>query len=202
MTDSYLTVTGHTSAEIKIQKSLFIANSLPVKDKNEIQNKLAEIRKKYYDASHHPFAYILGIDKNEFRYSDDGEPAGSSGKPVYDAIAKYDLSDTLVIVTRYYGGIKLGTGGLRRAYFDAADLCLGEAKITEMIMTEKINAEFDYKFVNAVMNFAEKKKIKLLENNSDEKCRLKFEVRLSLSEKFKNELIQITNGGVFLSEVN
>ncbi len=198
MVDSYFTIKEHTSSEIKISKSKFISQAFPLKSQLEIPELIKSIQKKYYDASHHPFAFRVGISKNNFRSSDDGEPSGSSGKPVLEAIDKYKLTDVLLIVTRYFGGIKLGVGSLRRAYFEAAHLCLKNAVIIEKLITEKLNLEFEYKFMNVIMNLIESEKIKLLQNSSEEKCKLTLEVRLSKIEKLKNDLTALTNGSIII----
>ncbi len=199
MLDSFLTIKTHTSAEIKITKSKFISQAFPVSGQSDISEIIKEVKKKYYDASHHPFAFRLGNgrnDKNDFRFSDDGEPSGSSGKPILESINKLYLTDVLVIVTRYFGGTKLGLGGLRRAMSEAADLCLYNAKVIEKLITEKVNLEFDYTFMNVVMNLIESEKIRLEENTSDEKCKLTLEVRLSKIEKLKTDLVSLTNGSI------
>jgi len=196
LVDSYNTIKEHSSSEIKINKSKFIAQAFPLKSQLEIPELIKAVQKKYYNASHHPYAFRVGINKNNFRSSDDGEPSGSSGKPVLEAIDKFKLTDVLVIVTRYFGGIKLGVGGLRRAYFDAAELCLQNAVIIEKLITEKLNLEFDYKFMNVVMNLIETEKIKLLKITSAEKCKLTLEVRLSKINKLKHDLTALTNGSI------
>ncbi|MCB0728492.1 MAG: YigZ family protein [Ignavibacteriae bacterium] len=196
MVDSFLTIKAPSSAEIKITKSKFISQAFPVNNHSEITEFINEVKKKYYDASHHPYAYRLGIDKNDFKFSDDGEPSGSSGKPILESIDKLDLTDVMVIVTRYFGGTKLGVGGLRRAMSEAADLCLSKAEIIEKLITEKVKIEFDYTFMNLVMNLIESENIKLSENKSDEKCKLILEVRLSKIEKLKTELVSLTNGSI------
>lgn len=188
-------------AEIKITKSKFIAQSFPVNSLQEIPELIKDFRKKYFDASHHPYALRTGTGKNKFKISDDGEPSGSAGKPILEAIGKYDVTDVLVIVARYFGGTKLGVGGLRRAFFEAADLCLGNAAIIEKLITEKIKLEFDYKFMNTVMNLIETEKVKLIENNSDEKCKVTLDVRLTKSENLKKELVSITNGNILFEVV-
>lgn len=199
MTDSYLTIDKISSAEIKISKSKFISQAFPVKSQTEVSEYLTEVKKKYYDASHHPYAYRLDVNKNNFKISDDGEPSGSSGKPILEVIDKYNVTDTLLVVTRYFGGTKLGVGGLRRAMSEAADLCLSNAVIVEKLITENINLEFDYKFMNVIMNLIESEKIKLLKNSSDEKCKLTLEIRLSKIEKLKSELVSLTNGSIRIS---
>ena len=199
MVDSYLTIREHSSSEIKINKSKFISQAFSLKSQLEIPILIKRVKKKHYDASHHPYAFRVGMNKNSFRSSDDGEPSGSSGKPVFEAIDKYKLTDVLAVVTRYFGGIKLGVGGLRRAYFDGAEVCLQNAVIIEKLITEKLNMEFDYKFMNVVMNLIEAGKIILLQNSSDEKCKLTLEVRLSKINKLKNDLTALTNGSITIS---
>ncbi|MDQ3020000.1 MAG: YigZ family protein [Bacteroidota bacterium] len=194
--DSYLTLEKSSSSEIKITKSKFISHAFPVNSNSEIPDRIKEIKKKYFDAAHFPYAFRIGADKNNFRVSDDGEPSGSAGKPVLEAIDKYNLTNILIIVVRYFGGTKLGVGGLRRAFFEAADLCLSKAMIVEKLITEKINLEFDYRFMNVMMNLIEAGDMKLTENNSDEKCKLTLEVRLSKITQLKKELISLTNGNI------
>jgi len=194
--DSYFTIKEHTLSETKINKSKFISQSFPLKSQLEIPELIKSVQKKYYDASHQPFAFRVGINKDNFRSSDDGEPSGSSGKPVLEAIDKYKLTDVLVVVTRYFGGIKLGVGGLRRAYFEAANLCLKDAIIIEKLITKKLNLEFDYKFMNVVMNLIETEKIILLQNSSDEKCKFNIKVRLSKIDKLRKDLTALTNGSI------
>ena len=196
MTDSFLTIKYPSISEIKITKSGFIAQAFPLRSKSEISEIINEVRKKYYDASHHPYAYRTGIDKNDFKFSDDGEPSGSAGKPILEIIDRYKVTDVLLVVTRYFGGTKLGVGGLRRAICEAADLCMSSAVIIEKLITEKIKLEFDYTYMNVIMNLLGAEKIKLLENNSDEKCKLILEVRLSKIEKLKTDLIGMTNGNI------
>ncbi len=196
MTDSFLTIQYPSISEIKITKSGFIAQAFPVSSKSEISEFINEVRKKYYDASHHPYAYRTGIDKNDFKFSDDGEPSGSAGKPILEIIDRYNVTDVLLVVTRYFGGTKLGVGGLRRAISEAADLCMSSAVVIEKLITEKIKLEFDYTYMNVIMNLLGAEKIKLLENNSDEKCKLILEVRLSKINKLKTELISLTNGSI------
>ena len=196
MTDSFLTIKYPSISEIKITKSGFIAQAFPLRSKSEISEIINEVRKKYYDASHHPYAYRTGIDKNDFKFSDDGEPSGSAGKPILEIIDRYKVTDVLLVVTRYFGGTKLGVGGLRRAISEAADLCMSSAVIIEKLITEKIKLEFDYTYMNVIMNLLGAEKIKLLENNSDEKCKLILEVRLSKIEKLKTDLIGMTNGNI------
>lgn len=198
--DKYFTVAGHNLTEIKINKSRFLAQVFPVTEKREISLILEKIKKEYFDASHHPYAYRLGLNRNNFKSSDDGEPSGSSGKPILDAIDKYNLTDVFLIITRYFGGVKLGVGGLKRAFFDAAEECLKNAKIVEKYIFSNIKFEFDYKFIGAVMNLIEKEKIDIKNNFSAEKVVLECEVRLSIIDNFIIQLTNLTNGQVKITE--
>jgi uncharacterized YigZ family protein len=200
MNDSFLTIESNVINEIKVQKSKFIAQAFPIKSQLEIPKLLDEVRKKYYDASHHPYAFRVGLRKDNYRYSDDGEPSGTSGKPVLEAIDKHGLTDVLCVVTRYFGGILLGVGGLRRAYFDAADVCLENAVKIEKLLTKNINLEFDYSLMNLVMKYLTDNKIKILENNSDEKVKLVSQPRLSLIEKMKSDLFEKSNGKIIIND--
>ncbi len=196
--DSYLTIDSHVSAEIKIERSKFIANAYPVKSIEEAEDCLSVIRKKYFDARHHPFAYVL-YENGIFRYNDDGEPGGSSGKPVYDAINKYELKDVIVIITRYFGGIKLGVGGLKRAYFESAEECLKKCRIKEIIRTKSIKIMFSYAFISQVMKYLEKSGIRVNSNNSGERVELECDVRLGKTAEFGKDLTEITNGSIVIN---
>jgi uncharacterized YigZ family protein len=191
--DNYITLSEKSTIELKIQRSRFIANAFEVKTPDESSDILSNIRKEYYDAKHHPFSFVL-FDKDNFRYNDDGEPSGSSGKPIYDAINKYNLKNVLVVVTRYFGGIKLGVGGLKRAYFDTADECLKISKTKEVILKERISLKFGYGHISAVMNYIEKSRIHISENKSSETVYLVCEVRLLNVSSFKSDIVEITNG--------
>ena len=195
--DSYLTLPEKTTSEIKIERSRFIANAFPLSSTLESSEILSNIRSQYFDARHHPFAYVL-YDKDAFRYNDDGEPSGSSGKPIFDAINKHNLKNILVVVTRYFGGIKLGVGGLKRAYFETADECLNRTIPKEIILKDKVSLKFGYNFISAVMNYLEKNKIQISENNSSDLVHLVCEVRLSKVSSFKKDITELTSGTAYI----
>lgn len=200
MTDRYLTIANHVTSEIKIRKSSFIANAFPVISVEEASLILEKIRKEYYDAGHNPFSYVLS-DSNVFRYHDDGEPSGSSGKPIYDAINKHDLKNVIVIVTRYFGGIKLGIGGLKRAYFEAACDCLDKCRIQETVLKKPIEIEFDYKNISRVMQYIEKSGFTIKDNKSAEKVILSLEIPLSEVAGLYSEITEITNGKALIRDI-
>ena len=124
--DEYVTLKGESGGELKVQGSRFISTAYSAGSAEEVEKIVAARRKKYHDASHHCYAYRLGPGGETFRINDDGEPSGTGGRPILAAIDREGLTDTLVMVTRYFGGIKLGTGGLARAYGQAARIAQAE----------------------------------------------------------------------------
>jgi len=199
--DSYLTISEKSTAEIKISKSRFISNAHPISDREETTDIINDFKKKYYDASHFPFAFRTGTDMNDFRYSDDGEPSGSAGKPLLESIDKSELTNVLVIVARYFGGVKLGVGGLRRAFLAAGEECLKNAEIVKHLITKSFQIEFGYHFIGAIMNLLEKENIVILKNDSKEQCILKIEVRQSIVEDIILKFTEVTNGDIKIHEI-
>lgn len=200
--DSYKTIHVVNSFEIKIQKSRFIAQAFPFTNPDDLHKIQSEVKKKYFDSAHNPFAYRTGTGKDKFRYNDDGEPSGSAGRPILDAIDKYELTDIIIIVSRYFGGVKLGVGGLKRAFFESAEGCLQGAHIIEKYILKRILLTFEYKYIGSVMNLLEKNSIHILENNSGENANLLCEVRLSKLGEFENHIKNITSGKFDFKEIN
>jgi uncharacterized YigZ family protein len=126
------------------KKSKFIASAFPIETSSEALQKIDKVRKQYSDANHNCFAYVLGLEKNIYKFSDDGEPAGTAGKPILQTILNFNITNVLVVVSRYFGGIKLGASGLVRAYSKAAKLVLEKAKVIEVPICEPISLELDY----------------------------------------------------------
>ena len=152
MTDEYKTITEVIGEGFYSEKrSKFLAFAHHVETIDEIKDILASYRKKYYDARHVCYAYMLGADKADFRANDDGEPSSTAGKPILGQINSYDLTNVLVIVVRYYGGVNLGTGGLIVAYRTAAADALDHATIETRLVEEVITYSFPYPMMNAVM---------------------------------------------------
>ena len=201
ISDKYYTILEDYSGEIKIQKSRFISNIFHLGKKEDSSLFIDRIKKKYYDAKHHPFAYRIGHDENNFRFNDDGEPSGSSGKPILDAIDKYELRDVLIVVTRYFGGIKLGVGGLKRAYFESSEECIKKSKIIEKFLCEKIRISFDYAYIGAIMNLIEKNNINIIENKSAADVNILCELRISQIQQFEENIINLTNGSVSINKI-
>jgi uncharacterized YigZ family protein len=151
LSDYYFTIEKNAVAEFKDRGSRFIGYSFPIASINDFKERLAEIKKEHPKATHHCFAYRLGLDGNTFRASDDGEPSGSAGKPILGQIDSKELSNVLVIVVRYYGGTLLGVPGLINAYKTAAALCLQTIPIVQKPVLVKYKLQFDYTQLNNVM---------------------------------------------------
>lgn len=147
------TIKEHIQVTQTINRSEFITNLYPVSSIDEVSLILSEVRKKYYDATHNCYAYILGEDASIKKSSDDGEPSGTSGMPILNTLEKNNLTNVLCIVTRYFGGIKLGAGGLIRAYSSSASLSLTSTSFLSLTKTVKIELTISYQQVTPVMNY-------------------------------------------------
>ncbi len=195
--DSYQTIKNNAEIEIKIKASKFIGRVFSCQAADEAVSILENIRKKYYDATHHCFAYRVGMGKEIiFRYSDDGEPSGTAGKPIYDRLEGQNLTNLILIVTRYYGGTKLGTGGLTHAYSDTARLVLEEAGILEKFITEQIPMILQFTDYSAVERAIVQLGGKIVESDFSDIVKLTVQIRLSLVEKLNNSLIDLTSGRI------
>lgn len=194
--DSFKTIKSFCLFELKTQKSCFIAQAFPFVNPEEFSNIHSAVKKKYFDSAHNPFAYRVGLGNVQFRFNDDGEPSGSAGKPILDAIDKYDLTDIIIFVSRYFGGVKLGVGGLKRAFFDTAEGCLQNAKIITKYIKKKINLEFEYFYMGSIMNFLENNGITSIKSSFDTNVKIECEIRISKIEDFKKKLTELSNGKI------
>lgn len=150
--DEYYTIAESCTSEIKVKGSKFIGYAAPVQDKDGAEQFLQSIRKNYFDATHHCFAYQVGLIPHVLvRLSDDGEPSGTAGKPILQAITAKNWTDIIVIVVRYFGGTKLGTGGLVRAYGDSAAEVLSRCRAEQRLIYENLRIQFPYDEINTIM---------------------------------------------------
>ena len=161
MSDTYCRVKTSSTHQIKVKGSRFIAEVWPAADEKEAEERLSEIRRREYNATHHCWAYRLGVAGNTFRYSDDGEPNGTAGLPIYRQIEGRELTNTLVVVTRYYGGTKLGTGGLARAYGEAASAALDSSEIAVEIVRQHLRIRFAYADTSPAMHTIDQFDVKI-----------------------------------------
>ncbi len=189
MSDTYLTITDKIGEGFYAEKrSKFLAFSHHVNNIDEIKNILSEYRKKYYDARHVCYAYVLGANHEEFRANDDGEPSSTAGKPILGQINSRNLTDVLVVVIRYYGGVNLGTGGLIVAYREAASDSLQHAQIEERQVEEIISYAFTYPMMNSVMRIVKEMSAKIISQSFDNTCEIKLSIRQSEAEQIKQRL--------------
>lgn len=152
--DAYLTIAQRGEGNYTEKRSRFLSFALHVENEDDVKDTIAQFRKKYYDARHVCYAYVLGPEKSATRANDDGEPSGSAGKPILGQITSMDLTDTLVVVVRYFGGVKLGTGGLFSAYKIAAKEALNDAEIEERIVKERLKVAVPYADVDVIMRLS------------------------------------------------
>ncbi|MDO4228784.1 MAG: YigZ family protein [Capnocytophaga sp.] len=170
----------------KEKSSKFLGYAFPVKTEEDIKRHLEEIKKKHHSARHWCYAWQLGYGTHQHhRTNDDGEPNNSAGIPIYGQIQSFELTDVLIIVVRYFGGIKLGVGGLVQAYKTSAQLTLQEAKIIEKIVTQTLEITFDYKDMNKVMRVVKERNLQVIDQKLELNCRLFIEVRNSEWEQTK-----------------
>jgi uncharacterized YigZ family protein len=184
--DSYQEVVASSEGLFKDKGSKFIAYAFHVKDEDEVKSRIAEIKKKEYAARHHCYAYILNPDKSAQRDSDDGEPSNTAGKPILGQILSNNLTNTLIIVVRYFGGVKLGVGGLINAYRNAAAAALENIVIEQRFVKEVFSVYFQYPEMNNVMRIVKDLNLNVIEQNFELECQLTFSIRKSQSEKMQS----------------
>ena len=186
--DAYKSIASPSEGLFKDNGSRFIALAYPVETEEEVREIVNGLRKEYHDARHHCYAYRLGYKRDIFRASDDGEPSGSAGRPILGQIDSLGLSDVLVVVVRYFGGIKLGIPGLIRAYKSSSADALSQAGIIEKIAARRFRLHFDYLSMNAVMKVLKDMDLPQSGQQFGEKCSLEVRVRLSAVEDFLQKI--------------
>ena len=193
MTDEYKTITEVIGEGFYSEKrSNFLAFAHHVETIDEIKDILASYRKKYYDARHVCYAYMLGADKADFRANDDGEPSSTAGKPILGQINSYDLTNVLVIVVRYYGGVNLGTGGLIVAYRTAAADALDHATIETRLVEEVITYSFPYPMMNAVMRVIKEMQPRIVSQTFDNTCSISMSIRQEMAPVLRDRLEKLS----------
>lgn len=191
--DSYRTIAYLKETEIKIQGSRFLSYALPVSTGEGFLSFLEKLKKEHYNATHHCFAWRIGFDGEDFRYSDDGEPSGTAGKRILGSIDREKLTDTGIVVVRYFGGTKLGVGGLARAYSDAADAVLALCRIETRHVTEDLAVVFPYDMTSQVHHVIEMHDVEVLDRHYLEDTKYDVRVRLSKKMRFLEDLGTYTN---------
>lgn len=174
MIETYLTIQRQSNGIYKEKGSKFLSFALPVRHIDEIKQHLAAFKKEYYDARHVCYAYMLGAEREEYRANDDGEPSGTAGKPILGQINSRGLTNVLVIVVRYFGGILLGTGGLITAYKEAASDALEQAEIIELTVDCTMDVFFEYPVMDLVMNAIKQYQAQIKIQDFHESCFIRF----------------------------
>ena len=188
ISDTYRSISAPAKGIYKELGSKFLAFAYPVETEDEVKQHLAALRKEYFDARHHCYAWRLGLAGEPFRFNDDGEPSSTAGRPIHGQLLSRELSDVLVVVVRYFGGVKLGVPGLIRAYRTATQDALDHAEIIEKIAGEHFSLTFDYLQMNDVMKVLKDMGITPLRQAFDLDCTLEVRVRLSQIEDFRKQL--------------
>lgn len=198
MIDSYLTLKAPCEGFYKEKGSKFYAHAFPVKNEEEIKHHLEALRKQYHDARHHCYAYVLSPDASVFRANDDGEPAHSAGDPILGQIRSKALTYVLVVVIRYFGGTKLGVGGLIQAYKTATSAALEAGKVIKAHVTENVKFTFSYEATNEMMQLVDQFQLNILQQDFTAQCTLEAEVIVSRKADLieKVQLLQDTGNEV------
>ena len=186
--DSYLTLAAPAEAALRERSSKFLAYAWPVRSEEEIRSYLEALRKRYYDATHHCYAWRLGADGATWRANDDGEPSGTAGKPILGQLLSREVTDCLVVVVRYFGGTKLGVPGLIAAYKDATAAVLDVATIVERTVDRRIRVDFPYVTMNEIMRVVKEERPEILRQSFDNLCTMEFAMRESRAEQLIGKL--------------
>ena len=194
--DRYKVPAAPVSARLSIKGSKFICHILPVESKDEAEAQYQSIKKRFYDATHNCFAYR--IDESLFRFSDDGEPSGTAGRPILQVLEGNELFEILCVVTRYFGGTKLGTGGLIRAYSNAAKEALKNLKITEKVKQKSLTIKTDYVNEQYVHRLLSQFSGRVTNSDYSNGVELQVEIPWSKSELFLHNLKELTHGQIEL----
>ena len=194
MNDEYKTIDGIGQGVYTEKRSKFLAYAHPVDSVEQIKDLLAAYRKQHYDARHVCYAYMLGPERQEFRANDDGEPSSTAGKPILGQINSHELTNILVVVVRYYGGVNLGTGGLIVAYRTAATLAIDNAPMVSRLVEETVSFAFPYVMMNGVMRVVKESEARILATNFENTCEIKLSIVRSKAEELRNKLNKLSFG--------
>ncbi len=196
----YTAVTSEGVGEIIEKKSRFIGYVLPVETVEEAETRIAEISKKHWDARHNCYAYIIGKRGEQVKCSDNGEPSGTAGKPILEVLKGAGLTNTLIVVTRYFGGVLLGTGGLVRAYTQSAQAGLAEAQISRFIYGQQLTVQVDYSLIDPLQYFFKQKEITPSDIRYTDKVEFDICIPLPQVDSMIEEITKQTNGRAVITK--
>lgn len=186
--DTFFTIASLSIGEFRDRGSKFLAYAFPVRSESECQTRLEEVRKEHPKARHHCYAYRLGLDKNNFRANDDGEPSGTAARPILGQIDSFNLTNVFVVVVRYFGGTLLGTSGLINAYKSSTMDALRQAEIVEQVVEDIFQLTFDYALMSDVMNAVKKLELRILSQEFNLDGRLEVAIRQGAREETMTQL--------------
>ena len=192
MEDSFRTISKEGEGYYTEKRSKFLAFAHHVECIDDVKELLAHYKKKYFDARHVCYAYMLGPERTDFRANDDGEPSNTAGKPILGQINSNELTEVLIVVVRYYGGVNLGTGGLIVAYREAAADAIRNSEIIDKVVEEQVDFEFPYVMMNQVMKVVKEMQPRVLSQNYDNTCIISLSIRKSLAEQSKLRLNKLS----------
>ena len=192
MEDSYQTVSTIGEGYYTEKRSKFLAWAHHVETVDEVKALLDGYRKKYYDARHVCYAYMLGAARADFRANDDGEPSSTAGKPILGQINSAELTDVLVVVVRYYGGVNLGTSGLIVAYREASALAIADAQKETRLVEEVVSYDFPYPMMNSVMRVVKDMQPRIVRQTYDNTCQIRLAIRRSLAGQLRQRLEKLS----------
>ena len=192
MEDTYKTISTTGEGYYTEKRSKFLAFAHHVETVDEVKEIVASYRKKYYDARHVCYAYMIGADRQTFRANDDGEPSSTAGKPILGQINSNELTDILIVVVRYYGGVNLGTSGLIVAYREAAADAISHTTIENRFVEEEIVYDFPYVMMNQVMKVIKEMNPHIVSQEYDNTCQIRMRIRQSLAEQLQKRLDNLT----------
>ncbi len=191
MDDTYKTIAEPAEGTYSEKRSKFLAFAIPVRTQEEVKEWVKEYQKKYYDARHACYAYMLGHERKDFRANDNGEPSGTAGKPILGQINSNELTDILIIVVRYFGGIKLGTSGLIGAYKTAAAEAIANSTIIEKTVDYDITVYFEYPFLNDVMRIVKEEEPQVIDQVFEMDCKMTLRIRRSKLDRLRSRLEKV-----------
>lgn len=193
--ESYLTISASAEGLYKEKGSKFLAFAYPVTSEDDVKDRLDELRKKYYDARHHCYAYVLGADREIYRANDDGEPNHSAGDPILGQINSRQLTNTLVVVVRYFGGTKLGVSGLINAYKVSTEEALNNVQVKKIDITRTISLRYSYDTTNEVMRLINDFEVKITDQVFEADCRLTGEIKIGMTDQLEEKVKLLIDTG-------
>ena len=203
MDDRYLTIEKPSIEQIKVKGSRFIAQTIRSDSVEQAQSELELIRKREYAATHNCYAYIVGTPEKDvaFKYSDDGEPSGTAGRPIYNIISGSGITNVLLVVTRYFGGTKLGTGGLVRAYSESARLALEHSGVRENFLIEKLKVDTEFSAYDSLLKAIHRMGAREIKADFSDRVSIQIEIRRSKADLMIAEIVELSRGKAIVEKI-